>query len=84
MFATLLAIGLDPERCVIFHQDHVRRPLSFPFVPSLTLQQNQDHVELAWLLACFTSFGKLRRMTTWKVISRVSCLSHSVADVRTE
>lgn len=23
MFATLLSIGLDPERCVIFHQDQV-------------------------------------------------------------
>ena len=23
MFATLLAIGLDPKRSIIFHQDHV-------------------------------------------------------------
>lgn len=33
----------------------------------LTSIQNPDHVELAWLLNCITPFGKLRRMTTWKV-----------------
>ncbi|GAC75158.1 mitochondrial tryptophanyl-tRNA synthetase [Moesziomyces antarcticus T-34] len=49
MMATLLAIGLDPQRCTIFHQDHVA-----------------EHTELAWILNCLTSFGKLHRMTTWK------------------
>ena len=29
MFATLLAIGLDPEKSIIFHQDHVRVVLHF-------------------------------------------------------
>ncbi len=49
MMATLLAIGLDPQRCTIFHQDQV-----------------SEHTELAWILNCITSFGKLQRMTTWK------------------
>lgn len=49
MMATLLAIGLDPQRCTIFHQDHVA-----------------EHTELAWILNCLASFGKLHRMTTWK------------------
>ncbi|SAM82687.1 probable MSW1-tryptophanyl-tRNA synthetase, mitochondrial [Ustilago bromivora] len=49
MMATLLAIGLDPYRCTIFHQDQVAQ-----------------HTELAWILNCITSFGKLNRMTTWK------------------
>ncbi|KAJ9479715.1 Tryptophan--tRNA ligase, mitochondrial [Pseudozyma hubeiensis] len=49
MMATLLAIGLDPQRCTIFHQDQV-----------------PEHTELAWILNCITSMGKLNRMTTWK------------------
>ncbi|GAC99098.1 tryptophanyl-tRNA synthetase [Pseudozyma hubeiensis SY62] len=49
MMATLLAIGLDPHRCTIFHQDQV-----------------PEHTELAWILNCITSMGKLNRMTTWK------------------
>ncbi|KAH8794610.1 hypothetical protein DL96DRAFT_1305744 [Flagelloscypha sp. PMI_526] len=28
--------------------------------------ENQDHVELAWILNCFAPVGKLRRMTSWK------------------
>ncbi|KAF9032978.1 hypothetical protein BJ165DRAFT_1516468 [Panaeolus papilionaceus] len=29
-------------------------------------EDNQCHVELAWILSCITPVGKLRRMTTWK------------------
>jgi len=28
--------------------------------------QNQDHLELGWILNCLTSVGRLSRMTTWK------------------
>jgi len=34
--------------------------------------QNQDHLELGWILNCLTSVGRLSRMTTWK-----SCLAAS-------
>lgn len=50
MLAALLAIGIDPYKCTLFHQDQV-----------------SEHAELAWLLNCITPFGKLNRMTTWKV-----------------
>ncbi|EKM74910.1 hypothetical protein AGABI1DRAFT_80535 [Agaricus bisporus var. burnettii JB137-S8] len=49
MLATLLAVGLDPKRSIIFHQE-----------------DNQDHLELSWLLNCLTPVGRLFRMTTWK------------------
>lgn len=70
MLAVLLAIGLDPERSIIFHQDDVGqecRPLWN--VVLLTFSQNPNHTELAWILNCITPMGKLRRMTTWKVSS---------------
>ena len=50
LMATLMAIGLDPNRCTIFHQDEV-----------------EGHTELGWMLSCVAPFGKLERMTTWKV-----------------
>jgi len=31
--------------------------------------QVPEHAELAWILNCLTSVGKLNRMTTWKVSS---------------
>ncbi|KAG5640737.1 hypothetical protein DXG03_007366 [Asterophora parasitica] len=65
LLATLLAIGLDPKRSVLFHQDHVCAKLSGRD-PFLSLSQNQAHTELAWILNCITPIGKLRRMTTWK------------------
>ncbi|PAV23417.1 tryptophanyl-tRNA synthetase [Pyrrhoderma noxium] len=64
MFATLIAIGLDPEKSIIFHQD-----------------DNQDHVELAWLLNCIAPFGKLRRMTTWKSRLAVSRNANDESEV---
>ncbi|KDQ18685.1 hypothetical protein BOTBODRAFT_29062 [Botryobasidium botryosum FD-172 SS1] len=49
IMASLLAIGINPERSILFHQDQVL-----------------EHVELAWILNCMTSMGKLKRVTTWK------------------
>lgn len=40
--------------------------------------KNPCHTELAWILSCMSPFGRLRRMTTWKVNTfrslAVSCL----------
>ena len=49
LFALLLAIGLDPQKCLLFVQSQV-----------------PAHTELNWLLACFTQFGELSRMTQFK------------------
>ncbi len=49
MYAMLLAIGLDPEKSIIFIQSHVHA-----------------HVELAWILNCYTMFGEAARMTQFK------------------
>ncbi|GAA98198.1 uncharacterized protein L969DRAFT_93194 [Mixia osmundae IAM 14324] len=49
MLATLLALGLSPERCTIFFQEQV-----------------PQHAELAWMLNCLVSLGRLQRMTSWK------------------
>lgn len=37
-------------------------------IATLTRTQNPHHTDLAWLLSCITPLGKLRRMTTWKVV----------------
>jgi hypothetical protein len=69
MIAVLLAVGIDPARSVVFHQDQV----CGRFVHQKTLiflvegAQNPAHAELAWILNCVTPLGKLKRMTTWKV-----------------
>lgn len=34
-------------------------------------RQNPNHTELAWILNCLCPIGKLKRMTTWKVIFRI-------------
>ena len=47
--AIYLAVGLDPEKSIIFVQSHVAA-----------------HTELAWLLASFTPYGELTRMTQFK------------------
>lgn len=49
MLATLVAIGLDPARSVLFRQEDV-----------------PEHTQLCWILSCLASFGRLRRITTWK------------------
>lgn|ERR1700722_286137 len=73
VLAVLLAIGIDPERSIVFQQDQVRLiPYVFSLVKARWDIKNQCHTELAWILSCLTPFGKLRRMTTWKV--SVSCL----------
>lgn len=51
MLASLLAIGLDPEKgSTIFFQSSV-----------------PQHTELMWILSCTASMGYLGRMTQWKV-----------------
>ena len=69
MLAVLLAVGLDPKRSVIFHQDEVRSVIWELYYPVELRIQNPHHAELAWILNCITPMGKLRRMTTWKVRS---------------
>ncbi|OTB17681.1 hypothetical protein K445DRAFT_315426 [Daldinia sp. EC12] len=50
MLASLLAIGLDPEKgSTIFYQSSV-----------------PQHTELMWILSCTASMGYLGRMTQWK------------------
>ncbi|CEH16678.1 tryptophanyl-trna synthetase [Ceraceosorus bombacis] len=49
MLAAILAIGIHPDKTVVFFQEDM-----------------PQHLELAWILACCTSMGKLNRMTTWK------------------
>ena len=66
MLATLLAIGLDPKKSIIFHQDHVRGTWKWMKFVVDNAGQNQDHLELGWILNCLTSVGRLSRMTTWK------------------
>lgn len=68
--ATLLAVGLDPERSTIFYQSAVcsrgttvvlvgKNPAEWMQVP--------EHTELMWILSCTASVGYLSRMTQWKV-----------------
>ena len=66
MLAVILAVGIDPARSILFHQDHVRMT-SLSSIASLKFPQNRHHAELCWILNCLTPIGKLRRMTTWKV-----------------
>ena len=82
MLAVLLAIGLDPQRSIIFHQDQVNIFHSLLLRCTEIFVQNPDHTELAWILNCLTPFGKLRRMTTWKVKPR-HFLSPSTTDTST-
>jgi tryptophanyl-tRNA synthetase len=48
--ATLLAVGVDPERATLFVQSHVAA----------------EHTQLAWILQCVANFGELSRMTQFK------------------
>jgi tryptophanyl-tRNA synthetase len=66
MLAVLLAIGIDPKRSIVFHQDQVN-DLLYISRQWAHLCKNPAHTELAWILSCLAPFGKLRRMTTWKV-----------------
>lgn len=49
MCAALIAIGIDPEKNLLFVQSHV-----------------PTHTEMNWILACYTQFGELSRMTQFK------------------
>ena len=80
MIAILLAVGIDPRRSILFHQDQVcgvpRRYV--PVNDLLTCYvKNPAHAELAWILSCITPLGKLKRMTTWKVCPAFSYEMHS-------
>ena len=69
--ATLLAVGLDPERSFIFYQSDVRFVLFHVAgvwrEMSVDVAKVPDHTELMWLLSCTASVGYLSRMTQWKV-----------------
>lgn len=80
--AVLLAIGVDPDRCTLFHQSAVRSVL-VPLTsrtrdhpkssddheqPVADFVQVPAHAELMWILSCTASIGYLSRMTQWKVI----------------
>lgn len=66
--ASLLALGIDPKRSIVFCQDDVRAFLLF-YLGLIVLFDFQvsDHLSLSWILTCLTPMGKLKRMTTWKV-----------------
>jgi tryptophanyl-tRNA synthetase len=67
VLATLLAIGINPERSILFYQSSVRSH-SFPVrILGLCVSQVQAHSELMWILSCTASMGYLSRMTQWKV-----------------
>lgn len=68
MFATLLSVGLNPERSTIFYQSAVGdikniRNLKHIHWP----RQVPTHTELFWVLSTVASMGYLSRMTQWKV-----------------
>ena len=79
--ASILAIGIDPERCTVFYQSSVSLPAEPGFarllfirpVPSCFTSDKTDtaqvpeHSELMWILSCTASVGYLSRMTQWKV-----------------
>lgn len=67
MMAALLAIGLDPHRSIIFHQDQVSLLMDLNNTLIASLSKVAQHTELAWILNTFTPVNKLQRMTTWKV-----------------
>ena len=64
--ATLLAIGLDPGRSIIFFQSAVRTPRRESRAHANCLKV-PAHAELMWILSCTASMGYLSRMTQWKV-----------------
>ncbi len=49
LLAMILAIGIDPQKCIIFLQSSII-----------------EHLQLYWLLNCYTYFGELNRMTQFK------------------
>lgn len=67
VFATLLAIGINPERSILFYQSSVRSHLFLVRILDLCVLQVQAHSELMWILSCTASMGYLSRMTQWKV-----------------
>lgn len=65
--ATLLAIGLDPERSTIFYQSSASNTALLCYSISNCKNQVPAHSELMWILSCTASMGYLSRMTQWKV-----------------
>ena len=63
--ATLFAIGLDPDRSVLFYQSSVS--IQSAVTPYSNRTQVPAHSELMWILSCTASMGYLSRMTQWKV-----------------
>lgn len=70
--ATLIAVGLDPNRSTIFYQSAVSNSPVADYAASaletqLTSLQVHHHAELFWVLSTVASTGYLSRMTQWKV-----------------
>lgn len=67
--ATLLAVGLDPEKSTIFFQSAVWLQLPQGWSRNECAEDSQvpEHTELMWILSCTASVGYLSRMTQWKV-----------------
>ena len=71
--ATLLAIGLDPERSTIFYQSAVWIMDGTDTRQKTCAEDRQvpEHTELMWILSCTASVGYLSRMTQWKVCHKL-------------
>lgn len=67
VLATLIAIGINPERSILFYQSSVRWHSFHVRILGLCVLQVQAHSELMWILSCTASMGYLSRMTQWKV-----------------
>ena len=68
--ASLLALGINPERCILFHQSAVRKFVHYfrDYISLTTCAfKVPAHSELMWILSCTASVGYLSRMTQWKV-----------------
>jgi tryptophanyl-tRNA synthetase len=71
--AILLAVGLNPDRSVLFYQSSVRLSYMHRIARAKHPLQVPAHVELMWILSCTASVGYLSRMTQWKVRSLCTC-----------
>ncbi|KAI8974252.1 tRNA synthetases class I-domain-containing protein [Trametes punicea] len=65
-----LTLPQEPKALSAARSDMLAVLLSVGLDPERSIIFHQDenphHVELAWILNCLTSMGKLKRMTTWK------------------
>jgi tryptophanyl-tRNA synthetase len=72
--ATMMAVGLDPKRSILYYQSDVYR-LSLYFLSKANSFKVPEHAELMWILSCTASVGYLSRMTQWK--SKLNVQDHA-------